>query len=66
MTHSSKAANRKPTTAIANPIGGKVFFQVFMDCAPDYESLASLIADMPPRLAATEVGMEILVLHRPN
>src|SRR3989440_9892565 len=66
MTRSSKPAKRNPTPAIANRIGGRVFFQTFMDCAPDYESVTSLIADMPPRLAATEVGMEILVLLWPG
>src|SRR5438270_5242162 len=66
MTRSSKPANRNATPAIANRIAGRIFFPSFMDCAPDYESVASLIADMPPRLAATEVGMDILVLLRPG
>src|SRR5947209_15307740 len=58
--------NRNPTPEIANRIEGRVFFRTFMECAPDYESPASLIAGMPPRLAATEVGMGILVLLRPG
>jgi hypothetical protein len=63
MTHSSKAANRKHTTAIANPIGRKVFFQVFMNCAPDYESLASLIADMPPTRVVELGSFSYLLLY---
>jgi hypothetical protein len=27
-----------------------------MDCAPDYEIAASLIADLPPRLAQPKLG----------
>src|SRR5262249_3382134 len=66
MTRSSKPAIRNATPAIANRIGWRILFQTSIDRAPDSEGAASLIADMPPRLAATEVGMDILVLLWPG
>src|SRR4051812_47390251 len=66
MTRSSKAANRNSTPAIASRIGARFFFQPFMGRVPDCESTASLIADVPPRLAVVSLTCRQVRLTAPH